>query len=323
MKATAGWLLCLLVLGELLLAGSLKDAQALLKAGRWEEAITAIENLPPDAAGSVDATCGLAEAHRILGSHGKSIEAARSCIVAAREDVEKARARYELGRSLRAKGKKKLFPEAIEQFRRAAELDPRLTIARLLLAETLLYQKKLDAAKTVLEQLAINEPSSAVGVRSAALLRNPENVALPSLPAFSISTMDGKVLSGDELLGEVVILDFWATWCGPCVAALPDLAEFHNSATGRPLRLVSISVDEDVDVLRDFVAEREMNWSMIHDGRGILQRYFGVRSFPTYFLVDPDGFILERASGFTESSRGPVNRLLMQAKQLAEEMGSR
>ena len=80
-------------------------------------------------------------------------------------------------------------------------------------------------------------------------------VRVRGLPAFEAATLDGAALSPAELRGRVVVLDFWATWCGPCKAELPHLRKLHEKFGGRGLDLVGISLDDDEDMSREeFVA---------------------------------------------------------------------
>jgi len=83
-------------------------------------------------------------------------------------------------------------------------------------------------------------------------------------PAFSVSTVDGRQISMDDLQGKVVLLDFWATWCGPCREALPHIRNVAKKFQGQPLVILSVSLDSDEE--REFIGKNEMNWPQYRDG---------------------------------------------------------
>ena len=100
-----------------------------------------------------------------------------------------------------------------------------------------------------------------------------------------------------ELRGKVVLLDFWATWCQPCVAALPVLARMQRRMADDPFALLSISIDRNRDVLEQFLSEHEMAWLQVWDGKGEVHGAFGVNRYPTYILIDYEGRIVGSVTG--------------------------
>lgn len=107
---------------------------------------------------------------------------------------------------------------------------------------------------------------------------------------FELETLDGEAISSDGLRGQVVLLDFWATWCKPCIDAVPTLREISERHEDDPFALVSISADASAETLERFLETAEMSWPQVHDPGG--QRsmgVFGVRTFPTYIVLGPDG----------------------------------
>ncbi|MEZ4270308.1 MAG: TlpA disulfide reductase family protein [Myxococcota bacterium] len=114
-----------------------------------------------------------------------------------------------------------------------------------------------------------------------------------AMPAFQISDLQGRTLRHTDLLGHVALIDFWATWCGPCVAAMPHLEALHRSFASRGVRLVSINTEpESRPLVTTFVQEHGLSFPVyVDDGR--LQREFRVQNFPTLFLVDRLGKVRE------------------------------
>jgi thiol-disulfide isomerase/thioredoxin len=93
------------------------------------------------------------------------------------------------------------------------------------------------------------------------------------------------------------LLDFWASWCGPCRNALPGLKRLQSFYGSDQLQVISISADDDEDDWRAFVKAHNMNWEQRLDSNGSLRAQYGVNAFPTYILLGKDGKILERLEG--------------------------
>jgi thiol-disulfide isomerase/thioredoxin len=100
-----------------------------------------------------------------------------------------------------------------------------------------------------------------------------------------------------EYRGKVVVLDFWASWCGPCRSALPNLKRLQSIYSGDDLVVVSISEDDDEAAWRAFTASHQMTWPQRLDSDGSLQHQFGVQGLPTYILIGRDGSVVQRAMG--------------------------
>jgi thiol-disulfide isomerase/thioredoxin len=99
--------------------------------------------------------------------------------------------------------------------------------------------------------------------------------------------------SGEKL----VLLDFWASWCGPCRESLPDLKRFQSAFSSDQVQVVSISEDRDENTWNSFVSQNQMTWEQRFDNNGESARRYGVQGFPTYILMDGNGTILQRYQG--------------------------
>ena len=108
------------------------------------------------------------------------------------------------------------------------------------------------------------------------------------------SDMDGKPISLDQYKGKVVLLDFWATWCGPCVGELPNVTAAYQKYHGSGFEIIGISLDKAnaTDKLRAFTQSHGMPWRQIYDGKSgnpVNAITYGVRAIPFTVLIGRDG----------------------------------
>lgn len=102
--------------------------------------------------------------------------------------------------------------------------------------------------------------------------------------------VDGQSFNIDSLKGKVVLVDFWATWCPPCVASMPSLKKLYKEYHDKGFEVVGVSLDEDKDTLSSFLTEQEIPWPQIFDGESnTLARKYQIEAVPSMFLVGRDG----------------------------------
>ena len=116
-------------------------------------------------------------------------------------------------------------------------------------------------------------------------------------PDFQLKDLAGKDLSLASARGKVILLNFWATWCGPCVSSVPELKALTKKYPSSKLVLISFSADKDEQSWRDFISKKDMEWPQYWDRDGRIRGEFGVQAFPTYLVIDPEGFIHQRIVG--------------------------
>jgi thiol-disulfide isomerase/thioredoxin len=115
---------------------------------------------------------------------------------------------------------------------------------------------------------------------------------------FDLKTLDGKRFRLAEHVGrEVVVLNFFATWCGPCREEMPELTRFLDRHRGRPLRLIAIDVEEKEAVVRAFVSQAKVALEVAMDESGAVARSYGVESYPTTVVIGADGSIVLHQTG--------------------------
>lgn len=116
-------------------------------------------------------------------------------------------------------------------------------------------------------------------------------------PDFEAETLEQRAFRLRELRGKIVLLDFWATWCAPCVAELGTIKALHEEFAARGLEVVSVSFDLEADTARKFVSEKKLPWTHIWAERadkGPLAERYGVTAIPATFLIGPDGKVIAR-----------------------------
>lgn len=116
------------------------------------------------------------------------------------------------------------------------------------------------------------------------------------LPDFSAAVdLDGTPISLADYRGKVVLLDFWAVWCGPCLGEIPKIKAVYEKYHDKGFDVIGVSLDEDAVVLREFIKEKEIPWRQIFDGQkwaGHLVEQYGVRGIPAPFLIDREGKVI-------------------------------
>jgi thiol-disulfide isomerase/thioredoxin len=129
-------------------------------------------------------------------------------------------------------------------------------------------------------------------------------LSLPGKPMEIKGTLlDGKPFDPATLRGKVVLVDFWATWCGPCVAEIPHVLAEYEKYHDKGFEVVGISLDDDKQALADFVAEHKIPWPILHEsgeGGNSLATFYGITGIPQLILIGRDGNVI------TLNARGPV-----------------
>ena len=126
-------------------------------------------------------------------------------------------------------------------------------------------------------------------------VRNPDPA-----PEFHLESLDGKPLSIAAQRGKVVLLNFWATWCGPCRAEIPDLIELQQKYKER-LQIIALTVDEDdPDVVRDAVEESGINYPVAMSSKEVRLKYGGIAALPTSFMLDTQGRVVQKHEGLRD-----------------------
>ncbi len=138
------------------------------------------------------------------------------------------------------------------------------------------------------EQLAYSQHRA--DIRRGAESRKGRNVGRPHPALDGLQFLSGPIRDASSLRGRVVLLDFWATWCGPCISAMPKLMEWQEKYGPEGLTVVGVS-DEDASVVTRFLANRAVNYSMALSADKALWVAYAVVGRPTYAIIDRNGVV--------------------------------
>lgn len=117
-------------------------------------------------------------------------------------------------------------------------------------------------------------------------------------PAFSLKDNDGNTITLESLKGKVVVLNFWATWCPPCRAEIPDFKKVYAEYKDKDVEIIGVSLDhKGWDVITPFLKKWEINYSVVLGGAKIARDYGNIRSIPTTFIIDRDGKVVDEHVG--------------------------
>lgn len=118
-------------------------------------------------------------------------------------------------------------------------------------------------------------------------------------PDFTLPTLDGGSVRMAELRGKVILLNFWATWCPPCEAEMPDLDALHRTyGESQGLVVLGVNLQEDVGKVAPFVRERNLGFPILLDMDGrVTSEVYHVRPLPTSFIIDRQGYIRDVWNG--------------------------
>ena len=117
------------------------------------------------------------------------------------------------------------------------------------------------------------------------------------LPPFALKDTKGETHDLADLRGQVVVVNFWASWCPPCVEEMPSLERLQDRMEGKPFKLLAVNMGEDEDRVRPFIEEMGYTYPILLNPPQEMTREHNVRGLPVSFIVGPDGDIVYRRVG--------------------------
>ncbi len=133
-------------------------------------------------------------------------------------------------------------------------------------------------------------------------------------PDFTITDLQGKTLSLKELKGQVVFMDFWATWCPPCVVSSPEVEKLVEEYKGKKVSVLSISLDSGEGPVKRFLSTHKMTSRVFLAGESGIDISYQVDGIPAFFIIDPNGNITKAWTGYNPAMsshwKKEIDRLL-------------
>lgn len=211
----------------------------------------------------------------------------------------------------------------LEQF--LGHLDERgkkISVADARLAMNLAYMMEVtkarglsDTTKKLSQALAASENEDVRGMSKTLEGMGRRARLMGNMMEVKGTLLDGSKFNWDSYRGKVVLVDYWATWCGPCIAELPNVIKLHEAYKDKGFAVVGISIDRDVEALERFVAKRKLPWPTIFE-RDVKHQpmadYYGVMAIPLPILVDKEGRVIsmnargQELARLLEAQLGPI-----------------
>jgi thiol-disulfide isomerase/thioredoxin len=129
-------------------------------------------------------------------------------------------------------------------------------------------------------------------------------------PTLEFATLDGHLIHAKDLAGKVVLLDFWATWCAPCRAALPELEAIAKRYDPAKFTMISVSADFTQPTLRLFLEQHPSPATQVWDGDGHLRKLYGVQGFPTYLVIDARAQVVHQQLDWGPTSAATLSKAI-------------
>jgi thiol-disulfide isomerase/thioredoxin len=301
----------------------MRDAQNLLSRRQYEDALRIFKDANAlQGKKSAQALLGMARAYQGLKAHKSAADSCTESLKHAGDDkVIEAEARNLRGVSLFALADKpndKRWTQAEDDFRFVMTMVETYPVAQYNLGLTLLKQQRdeegIQELKAFIER-AERMPEAAAAKK---YIENPRRARENFAPDFSFPTMEGEFLSSDDLRGKVVLIDFWATWCAPCVHATPGLARIQKKYKDDPFMIIGVSADRNQAPWKAFIEKHRLAWTHYYDETHMMASRFAVNAYPTYIMIDHEGIIQYRQQGWNSNVDtqidGEARSLLKRAK---------
>lgn len=138
-------------------------------------------------------------------------------------------------------------------------------------------------------------------------------IAIPLSSSAYAAPTQYQSLERDQLRGQVIYLDFWASWCGPCHQSFPFMEQLHQHYAAQGLKVIAVSVDENASDVASFLNQYNVNFDIAHDPNAELAQEFQLIGMPSSFILSPDGKEIWNHKGFKKSDQAAIEKAIQQA----------
>ena len=260
----------------------------------------------------------LASVERKVGDFSSALDDTKKAIKVAGDDKAVAIKAHTMRAILlvRQSGKPtdKKLKEAEDDMRQAVALDSQQALSHFNLGTILLKQERdADGIAELNQSLTLTGLDARTSSEAKKFIASPVRAREPFAPDFDFTTKENERMSNASLRGKVVLLDFWGTWCPPCRESIPTTRNVHKKFQGKGLEVIGVSSDDDEDVWRTFIEAQKMDWHEYIDLSGKVIEAFDVDSYPTYVVLDKDGVVRFRQSGYGSMTEGELDDAISHA----------
>jgi peroxiredoxin len=130
-------------------------------------------------------------------------------------------------------------------------------------------------------------------------------------PNFQLRDMEGRMVALSDLRGKIVLINFWATWCGPCRVEMPAMEQLYRAYSRKDFEILAVSTDpQGVAVTRPFQQENHLTFPILHDAEYRVGLAYGARSLPMTFVVDREGVVRQQIFGARDWGAPEAHQLI-------------
>jgi thiol-disulfide isomerase/thioredoxin len=267
---------------------------------------------------SFQACMGMALAYRGLGAHKNVADVCVDALKLAGDGRQRSVAHNMRGAALVALSGKpddKRLQDAHREFLAALEENDTLHAARLNLGVTLLKMNQDEEGVRVLKQYVEVAPKGKDADFALTLIDEPRRARETYAPNFSFTSKQGEFITLEDLRGKTVVLDFWGTWCKPCLMATPDLLKLNRKYSEQGVVFIGVAVNDREEAWSAYIEKFQMDWPQFFDRTRKISTPYGVVSYPTYIIIDGEGIMRARQSGYSPTAtpswiEGEIKRTL-------------
>jgi peroxiredoxin len=257
----------------------------------------------------------MSETYMALEAYKNAIECADKVIELASGDRQLLLKAYNnkglaLQQSADRKDQKKLqAAEAV--FKQGLAMEGAPAILRYNLGVTLLQMSRDEEGVAELKIYVKEQPNGAYLEMARQMIKNPRRARENYAPDFAFVSSEGEHIALEDLRGKVVLIDFWGTWCPPCVESVPELRNLYKRYSKEgTFVIIGISSDDDEEEWREFTLKNKMIWPQYRDKDHRILRAFGIRAFPTYILIDHEGIVRFSSVGLSWQRTANLNEAI-------------